>query len=67
MPPEIVSGENTNADPAIDVWALGCMTFAMLIGHLPFYGDTPEEFEDMIVNAKPRFNEKGCPAISEEA
>lgn len=38
MPPEVLSGENTAADPAIDVWALGCMLYAMLLNNLPFSG-----------------------------
>ncbi len=40
MPPEILSGENNQADPVIDVWCIGIMMFCMLYGEYPFYGST---------------------------
>jgi serine/threonine protein kinase len=36
--------------PAIDVWAIGIMYYAMLFGHLPFWGDTEPEFIEKIIN-----------------
>jgi serine/threonine protein kinase len=43
MPPEVLDNTCTQAKPSIDVWALGCILFAMLIGRLPMHGHTPEE------------------------
>lgn len=55
MPPEsFKSGSETS--PAIDVWAIGVMLYAMLYGHLPFWGETEEEFIDKICNAPLKFD-----------
>ena len=39
MAPEILTGENTSADPAIDIFSLGCILYALVIGKLPFEGE----------------------------
>lgn len=36
LAPEIVSRKNLSASPALDVWAIGCILYAMLVGSLPF-------------------------------
>ncbi len=68
MPPEVIhypffvirhyqnfkSGSETS--PAIDVWAIGAMLYATLYGHLPFWGDTEDEFIDRIINAPLKFD-----------
>jgi len=38
------------------VWAIGVMLYAMLYGHLPFWGDSEDEFIDKIINAPLRFD-----------
>lgn len=43
MPPEALKGSIETA-PSIDVWAIAVMYYAMLFGHLPFWGDSEEEF-----------------------
>lgn len=58
MPPETMTEEGVAADSSMDVWAIGCMMFAMLVGHLPFYGSTQEEFEEQILNTTPSFRER---------
>jgi serine/threonine protein kinase len=32
LPPEIFKGKNVGASPALDIWAIGCMLYAMVIG-----------------------------------
>ena len=39
MPPECFEG-NVSSSPALDIWAIGLMFYAMLYGTLPFYGST---------------------------
>jgi hypothetical protein len=39
MPPECFEG-NVSSSPALDIWAIGLMFYAMLYGTLPFYGAT---------------------------
>jgi serine/threonine protein kinase len=39
MAPEVLSGKNTSADPAIDIFSLGVILFSLVVGHLPFEGD----------------------------
>ena len=35
MAPEILLGR-TGSDPKIDVWSMGVMLYAMIMGHYPF-------------------------------
>lgn len=59
MPPEVLSGSNSEAGPGIDIWALGCMLYAMVIGVMPFTGKTEEELYNSILKKKLKFkNEK---------
>eukprot|EP00824_Muranothrix_gubernata_P002074 TRINITY_DN12407_c0_g2_i1.p1 TRINITY_DN12407_c0_g2~~TRINITY_DN12407_c0_g2_i1.p1 ORF type:complete len:165 (+),score=8.98 TRINITY_DN12407_c0_g2_i1:25-495(+) len=45
MAPEILSGKNTASDPAMDIWSMGIILFAMLFGKYPFNS------EDAVMNA----------------
>lgn len=56
MPPECLKGPLSDTSPAIDVWSIGCMLYATLYGHLPFWGDTEEEFIEKIVNSPVKFD-----------
>lgn len=38
MAPEILTGKNTAADPAIDIYSLGVILFSLVTGKLPFDG-----------------------------
>jgi serine/threonine protein kinase len=59
MPPEVLSGSKSEAGPGIDIWALGCMLYAMVIGVMPFTGSTEEELYNSILKKKLKFkNEK---------
>jgi len=53
MSPEMISGEMLD-NPIVDYWALGVILYEMLIGLLPFEGNSPEEvFENIRNNAVP--------------
>ena len=43
LSPEVISGKNLNASPAMDIWAMGCILYALLVGELPF--DDPHNKE----------------------
>ena len=36
MAPEILTGANTSADPALDIWSLGCILYSLIYGVHPF-------------------------------
>lgn len=57
MAPEVLSRKNVDAGPAIDIWALGCMLYAMVLGTMPFTGDTEDEIENAILKKKLKFKE----------
>lgn len=42
MPPECFEGQVASS-PALDIWAIGLMFYAMLYGTLPFYGQTESQ------------------------
>lgn len=64
MAPEVLSRANVDAGPAIDIWALGVMLYTMIIGDLPFDGETEEDIENNIVKKKLKF--KNTKPISNE-
>ena len=39
MAPEVLTGKNTSADPAIDIYSMGIILYALVTGRLPFEGD----------------------------
>lgn len=43
MAPEVLSEENTEAKPSLDVWSAGCILFALVCGELPFNGSKTSE------------------------
>jgi serine/threonine protein kinase len=36
MPPEVISGYNTDALPSVDVWSMGCILHELITGRNPF-------------------------------
>jgi len=55
MPPEILSGASKHINPALDIWAMGCILFGMVCGELPFNGDTNREIIGKICRAEFKF------------
>jgi serine/threonine protein kinase len=50
MTPEMIQSNSSVASPAMDVWAIGIMTFCMLFNRLPFSSPNKEEIKTMIVS-----------------
>lgn len=55
MAPECLDKVAADTTPAIDVWAIGIMMYAMIYGTLPFYSDKENELVRMIRNDPIRF------------
>lgn len=49
MAPEMHMGTAADADPNIDIWALGVMMYLMLFGEFPFYSTNEDELVKKIV------------------
>jgi serine/threonine protein kinase len=47
--PEVLSGADRSATPALDVWSMGCIFYAMLTGELPFTGASTREIAKNIL------------------
>lgn len=54
MSPELLQGDNAS-DPKIDIWALGILMYAMVIGKYPFDGSTREQIKEKIINKEISF------------
>lgn len=54
LSPEIITRGQYGAES--DIWALGCVFFALLHGRLPFEGSTIDETFEQIVSSKPSFS-----------
>jgi eukaryotic-like serine/threonine-protein kinase len=52
MTPEMIIKTTSLASPAMDIWAIGIMTFCMLFYRLPFNGATREETKNLITTAE---------------
>lgn len=48
--PEVLTRSDNRANPALDIWSLGCIIYAMLTKTLPFSGKTRKEIMSKIVN-----------------
>lgn len=48
MPPEVLIGF-TESTPKIDVWALGIMLHALVLGYFPFRSSNKEELKKQII------------------
>eukprot|EP01103_Thecamoeba_quadrilineata_P002224 TRINITY_DN12218_c0_g1_i1.p1 TRINITY_DN12218_c0_g1~~TRINITY_DN12218_c0_g1_i1.p1 ORF type:complete len:429 (+),score=105.57 TRINITY_DN12218_c0_g1_i1:62-1288(+) len=64
--PEILQGSDVY-DQTVDVWALGVITYVLLCGFPPFYGDSPQELCQRIVAGKYSFPDPEWTYISVQA
>jgi len=51
--PEVVMGEEYNTE--VDVWSIGVITYTILCGYPPFFGDSNKELFDKIISGKYSF------------
>ena len=49
MAPEILSDKKTSADPAIDVWSIGCILYSLIVGTLPFTDYDTQKIRDKVI------------------
>jgi len=54
MPPECFEGPAVSS-PALDIWAIGLMFYAMLYGTLPFYAENEQKTKQKIREGRLRF------------
>ena len=48
----MLSGNEKGNSPAVDVWAMGCILYYLVVGKLPFNGNTSSEIVESILAAK---------------
>lgn len=51
VPPEVYKRTDNRANPAIDIWAIGCIFYYLLTGKHPFMHETSKEIIESIENA----------------
>jgi len=64
--PEIILGLDSY-DQNVDIWAIGVITYILLCGYPPFYGDNPAELCQKIVAGKYTFPDPEWTYISDRA
>jgi MAP/microtubule affinity-regulating kinase len=50
--PEVLSGLDNRANPALDVWSMGCIFYALLMKDLPFMAETQDEVIKKILKSE---------------
>jgi serine/threonine protein kinase len=52
LAPEVITHKNTAADPALDIFSLGVILYALVVGKLPFDGTDQAEIKRKIVSCE---------------
>ncbi|GAA54088.1 serine/threonine-protein kinase 6-A [Clonorchis sinensis] len=53
LAPEVIDPESSYEN-SVDTWSLGVLTYEMLVGQVPFVGDTPQDVANQILSCEPR-------------
>ncbi len=65
LAPEILLGTNRTPSPALDIWSMGCILFALISGKLPFEG-LKGEVREKIINGQYDFTQQTLKDYSPE-
>ena len=52
LAPEVLSGADNKSTPALDVWSIGCILYALLTGKQPFQGENQRESAKRILSVR---------------
>jgi len=63
--PEVLSGEVY--DSAVDIWSIGVITYVLLCGFPPFYGETQKDLFENILKGNYDFPDPEWSGVSEDA
>lgn len=58
MSPEVLSKREKGNSQTVDVWAMGCILYLMLVGKLPFEASTSQEIINLILKGHYRVPSK---------
>lgn len=50
--PEVLSGLDNRANPALDIWSMGCIFYCLLTNNLPFMGETQDDIVKKILKGE---------------
>jgi len=67
LAPEVFERKNLDVvSPALDVWSMGCILYALVTGNLPYRGTTSKSIIDKIKNLPVVFPEEFAMELSHE-